>query len=178
MSSTIIYHQLGVCFPKAYTGHSEDLFAILEQSGASNSYEIGRGPNGCGRRTRDWSAAAFGTAEQVLLASIRSSGHCEGGMVKMRSASGYVTPEQYITKVRNLLKAAPANDITKGPILFKDGYVYGQFVLGRDTPDQKLVPIHDQAAIQELFRSEKFWDQVKTAYAWQYMKVSGPELRG
>ncbi len=178
MSSTIIYHQVGVCFPKKYTGQQEDLFAIFAQAGASNCFEMGNGPNGCGRRSRSWQANAFGTAAQVMRSSIQFAGSCEGGMLKFRSARGDVTPEQYILKARNLLKAAVANDITASPIPFKESYVNGNFVQRPGTPEETKVYFHDQAGMQALFKSEDFWKQVESSYAFNYLKASGPEIRG
>ncbi len=177
MSSSIMYHQIGVCFPKAYTGLPEDLFAIFAQAGSSNCFEYGRGPGGCGRASRSWQANAFGTAAQVMRSSIQFAGDCEGGGLKTRSASGYTTPEQYIVKVRNLLKAAKANDITAGPVPFKESYVNGHFFQNNGTPEETQVYFHDQAAMQALFQNEDFWKQVESQYAFSYMKTSGPDIR-
>lgn len=177
MSSTIIYHQIGVCFPKAYTGLTEDLFAIFAQAGASNCYEYGRTPGGCGRRSRSWQANAFGTAAQVMRSSIQFAGSCEGGMLKLGSASRGSTPEQYIVKARNLLKAARANDITASPVPFKEGHVNGHFFLNAGTPEETQVYFHDQAGMQALFQNEDFWKQVESKYAFNYLKTSGPEIR-
>lgn len=178
MSSTIIYHQVSVCFPKKYTGQQEDLFAIFAQAGESNCFEMGRGPGGCGRRSRSWQANAFGTAAQVMRSSIQFAGSCEGGMLKMRSARGDVTPEQYIVKARNLLKEAVKHDITFGPVPFKEGAVHGHFVLNKRTQEETQVYFHDQAGMQALFKSEDFWKQVESSYAFNYLKASGPEIRG
>ncbi len=176
MSSTIIYQQIGACFPSAYTGLSEDLFAIFAQAGASNCFECGSGHR-VGRRSRSWQANAFGTAAQVMRSTIQFAGGCEGGGLKLHTATGHVTPEQYIVKARNLLKAAKAHDITASPIAFKEGYVNGHFFQNAGAPEATQVYFHDQPAMQALFQKEDFWKQVESQYAFYYLKASGPEIR-
>lgn len=182
MSSTIIYHQLAVRFPKTFTGLDDDLYAIVAQMGSSNCFEMGSGRGGCGRRSRDWQALALGTASAVMRQSIEAAGSCEGGMLKVRHANGDVRPEQFITTARNLMKRADENDITLGPIRFKEGYVSVWF-MEPDTKtlasrDARKVYLSDQPAVREWLRSTAFAEHLQKLQPYSLLGVSGPEIRG
>jgi hypothetical protein len=53
-------------------------------------------PGGVGRRARYWPLASFGTREQVMRTVVYFSGDCEGGILKLRSASTGYDPETLI----------------------------------------------------------------------------------
>lgn len=176
MSTSIIYHQIALRFPKTFTGLAQDLFLIAAQAGSSNCYEASSM-----RRARSWQAMSFGTAEQIILRSIRTSSSCEGGALTVGSASVRITPEQYITKVRNLLKNADNHDITNGAVAFKDGFVTCQFVrmlpsIGAE-PKKELIHPHDQDALSALFSDSEFMEHTQSTYAYNFTNVIGPEIR-
>lgn len=184
MSYEIIYHQVGLKFPKAATGLPEDLLAIVVQMGSNNCYEISdRGRDGCGRRSRDWSAIAFGTHAQVMNQVIHFASYCEGGGVKMRSAGGHVTMESFITTMRNTLKKAEANDIMQGPIRFKDGYIScclstRPIAPATDREDPTFVALHKVDEFRALMSDPAYVSYLDTGHAaWNALDVSGPEVR-
>jgi hypothetical protein len=121
MSSTIIYHAVGMTLPPDLTGLDEDIFLIAAQMGDSNCYEISR-TGGNGRRSRSWSALHWGTADHIIEDAIRTGGGFEGGMIHLDHYRGYTSPEQYIRRCRRLL--AEARDRRGPSIQFKNGYVF------------------------------------------------------
>lgn len=173
MSSTIVYHQLAVRFPRAFIGLGEDLYAILAQAGSSNCYDH------TGRRSRSWQAIALGTASAVMRQSIDTAGSCEGGMLKVRHARGDVKPEQFITTARNLLKRAA--DITLGPVRFKEGYVTTWFTVPDDASGApgaaRKVYLTEQPSVHAWLASPEFARHLDTAHPYQLVGVSGPEIR-
>ncbi len=183
MSSDIIYHQLALRFGKDITGTPEDLYAIVTQIGSSNCYEMGNGPGVCGRRSRHWQALALGTAGEVLQEAIRISGSCEGGSLKMRHARGDVTPEQYITSARNMLKRAANHDVTRGPVPFKEGHIRCHFCVpvddGLGVPRKTSQSIYpsDGPALQTWLASVEFARWRSTVHPSYLLHVSGPEIR-
>lgn len=177
MSSSIIYHQLGVVFPREATGQAEDLFAIVGQVGPSNCYEYS------GRRTRSWQGDHFGTEAMVVKQAIEIASYCEGGSIKLRHMGATMTPEQYIARIRALLKKARTNNITLGAVPFKDGVISCYFE--DRLADPSVCPVNalvrheatDHQALKVLFGAPAFWESIETQYAHQYLKVRGPELR-
>lgn len=183
MSYDIIYHKVGLRFPKEAIGHSEDLFAIVVQIGSNNCYEFGNGPSGCGRRARDWSALAFGTRDQVMKQIIYFASYCEGGSVKMRSGRGNVTMETFITGMRNTLKKAEGNDITTGGIPYKEGVI--ACVLRQRVKDpatgeevEHNIGLNEIERVQALLQDPHFAANLESGHpAWGALKVWGPEIR-
>lgn len=180
MSSTIIYHMLAVTIPKDYTGLEQDLFAVLAQCGCSRTYESS---SGNARRVRAWQAWAFGTHEQVIDQTITEAGTCEGGGMSVGHHNSGTTPEQYITKVRNLLKKAESLDITRGPIPFKEGQVNMHFYRTvpatepAGEPQTEKVYLGDQADLQKLLHDPEFMQMTQRTYAYNFLKTTGPEIR-
>lgn len=183
MSSEIIYHKVGLKFPKQATGHREDLYAIVVQMGSSNCYESGKGPGGCGRRVRDWSALAFGTHDQVMKQVIYFASYCEGGSVTLRHRRGNVTMESFITGMRNTLKKAEGNDITLGGIPYKEGViacVLRQFVKDPETgkETEHNIGLNETDRVLALLQDPQFSASLDSGHpAWSALKVWGPEIR-
>lgn len=183
MSYEIIYHKVGLKFPKEATGHSEDLYAIVVQIGSNNCYEIGNGPGGCGRRARDWSALAFGTRDQVMKQVIYFASYCEGGSVKMRNGRGNTTMESFITAMRNTLKKAEGNDITLGGIPYKEGVI--ACVLRQRVKDPETgketehnIGLNETDRVLALLQDPQFAAGLESGHpAWSALKVWGPEIR-
>lgn len=179
MSSEIIYHQTCVRIPAEHAGTTEDLFVHAVQIGSSNCYEMGRNGRD-GRRSRSWQAIGFGTSADVLTWGIRSAGDTEGGMLKLGGASKWCTPEQYIRKVRSLLAEAATTDIRFGHT-YKGEHVGIRIEWREDTkPDAgKKVTGYDMSHSESV---KAFWSRYVTEEgpkrtAWNYFKVTGPELR-
>jgi len=129
MSSTIIYHMVGMRLKPELTGQVVDLFIIAAQIGESNCYEAG------GRRARSWDALHWGTAESVLADVIETAGGCEGGGLTLDRASKCVSPETYIRRGRRVLQEARtyrADEGALGGIPFGEGFV-------NVWPDQAIV---------------------------------------
>lgn len=179
MSSEIIYHQTCVRIPAEHAGTTEDLFVHAVQIGSSNCYEIAAHGK-CGRRSRSWQVIGFGTSTDVLTWGIRAAGDTEGGMLKMGSASKWCTPEQYIRKVRSLLAEAATTDIRRGHT-YKGEYV-GIHIEWREATDPdagKKVTGYDMHQPESV---KAFWaryvaEEGSKRTAWNYFKVTGPELR-
>ncbi len=179
MSSSIIYHSVGMFLSPSLTGFAQDLFLIAAQIGESNCFEIApRGGNG--RRSRSWQALHFGTYEDVLSDAIRLAGGFEGGGLKLdRYSGGDVKPETYIGRARRVLAAARDNDLTRGWIPYKDGHVHA--VPEKRTPkgdgnfDRETIgwDAHDQ--VREFIASTL--GDPSRGRAYNYFRVSGPELR-
>lgn len=120
MSSTIIYHVVGMRLKPELTGQDVDLFIIAAQIGESNCFEAG------GRRARSWDALHWGTGEAVLADVIETAGGCEGGGLTLDRASKCVSPESYIRRGRRVLEEARtyrANEGALGGIPFGDGFI-------------------------------------------------------
>lgn len=182
MSYEIIYHKVGLKLPKEATGHTEDLYAIVVQMGSNNCYEINpRG--GCGRRSRSWSAMAFGTRDQVMKQVIYFASYCEGGSLKMRHGRGGLTMESFITGMRHTLKQAEGNDITLGGMQYKDGVI--SCVLRQRTvdpatgrEDEQHIALHETDRVLALLRDPAYAAQLDSGHpAWPALKVWGPEIR-
>lgn len=183
MSYEIIYHKVGLKFPKEATGHSEDLYAIVVQIGSNNCYETGNGPGGCGRRAREWSALAFGTRSQVLKQVIHFASYCEGGSVTMRHGKGNVTMESFITGMRSTLKKAEGNDITRGGILYKEGVIacvlrerWTNPASGKE--EDRNIGLNETERVSALLRDKAFAAHLDSGQpAWSALKVWGPAIR-
>lgn len=172
MSSSIVYHAVGIKLPPAMTGQAQDLFVIAAQVGDSNVYEHG------GRRARSWSALHFGTHDDVLADAIALAGGFEGGGLKLdRYRGGDVPPERYIGRARRLLAAAHDNDLSSGWIPFKGGHV--SVALEKRGPggysDRELIA-WDEKERAHGFIAETLAD-AKRGRAYNYFRVYGPELR-
>lgn len=182
MSSTIIYHQLGLLFPKESTGRREDLFAIVAQAGASNCYEIRRDTGGNGRRSREWTVLALGSELQVMQQSIRIAGGFEGGGLKMRHMGGDIRPEQYIRTARGLLQRA--TNIMRGALPYKDGFIMCHFTIpprpdaGSNGARGQDVPLHEQAPLKAWLGSADFEQMLTAMRPSALLAVSGPSIRG
>ena len=113
MSSEIIYHQTVMRLPKTVSAMPHDLYFWLWQIGSSNCYEVDHNrPGSVGRRARAWSMASFGRREQVMRTAVYFAGDCEGGMLKLRSATTGCDPETLIRSVRRMLgEADKASDL-------------------------------------------------------------------
>ena len=173
MSSTIIYHMVGMLMPTSLTGHDQDLVLIAAQMGESNCFEFGRN-GGNGRRSRGWNALHWGTPDEVLTDIIQTAGGFEGGGLKLDSARGDVTPEFYIGRGKRVLKQAPSNDLGLGPVRFRDGYVH-PYLLDRSGEKKVSVDWKDRAAV--LACISRIRSEPMTHRPYYYLDVSGPELR-
>jgi hypothetical protein len=177
MSSEIIYHQTVMRMPKAVYGTPQDVYFWLWQIGSSNCYESDhKRPGGVGRRARSWQLASFGTRQQVMRTAIYFAGDCEGGMLKLRSASTGCDPETLIRSVRRLLAEADKTQLMdwsyKGQLL--------RFTLrSRQNPQ-------DSTSTEKAYSSDEFtaffedhpgWLQQQITNASRYARVHGPEMR-
>jgi hypothetical protein len=178
MSSSIIYHSVGLFLPPALTGFAQDLFVIAAQIGDSNCYECApRGGNG--RRARSWQALHFGTHDDVLSDAIRLAGGFEGGGLKLdRYGGGDVTPETYIGRARRVLAAARENDLSRGWIPFKDGHVHA--LPEKRTPkgegfDRETIGWDSRDQVRDFIAATV--GDPSRGRAYNYFRVTGPELR-
>lgn len=170
MSSTLIYEKLAIKLSAEQYGTNEDQYLIIEQAGASNCYEYGNGPDGCGRRSRNWQACAFGTAKEVMLQEIRSASYCAGDALKNKVMTNAFTPSSYIKKSRKLL--TKAIDYTFGnSIPFKDGHIYCHPAV-----EGKSVTIDDYLE-SDIFRTlgARLTDKGYNPYS--DFNIHGPECR-
>jgi hypothetical protein len=78
------------------------LAAVL--TGSNNTY-VGK------QRTRRWQVQYLGTEVQVLQQAVYFAAACEGGMCKPKGRD--CAPEDYIRRIRNLLKDAPSENDTR-----------------------------------------------------------------
>lgn len=175
MSSTIIYHAVGMTLPSTLTGLDQDTFLIAAQTGDSNCYEISRG-GGPGRRSRSWSALHWGTEQGVIEDAIRVAGSFEGGMMHLDHYHGYASPEQYIRRCRRLLNEARGRRDSVIP--FKGGCVYAAPQKRTPRPgstfamDEELFEWQDPRAREMLLGA-----MVAKPRPYNLFRVSGPELR-
>jgi hypothetical protein len=179
MSSSIIYHSVGMLLPPALTGFSQDLFLIAAQIGESNCYEYAPG-GGNGRRSRSWEALHFGTEHDVIADAIRLAGGFEGGTLKLdRYRGGDVRPETYISRARRILASARDHDLSRGSIRFKDGHVYAVPEIrkprGNGGFDRKTIGWDNRDVVRE-FIAATVGDPAR-GRAYNFFRVSGPELR-
>jgi hypothetical protein len=179
MSSTIIYHQIIGRIPKDHAGTSEDLFLLMAQMGCSNCYENGRNGRD-GRRAREWSVVSFGTANQVMALGMKLSGDCEGGMLKMGSASKHSTPETYVRKLRTMLKDAQTTDLIEGGIRYQGLDVRAAISWREIKLEGQAVRTPYNLHSQESFRT--FYQRYQqanghTGTAYRFFEAFGPELR-
>lgn len=178
MSSEIIYHQMVTRLPAQPSANEQDLYFYMAQAGSSNCFEIDyRSPGKCGRRSRAWNLIAMGTRAQVLSTAIMLAGDCEGGMLKIGSASAYAAPEKLIRKVRKLLDEAQNTDLRYGisykgePVTLtlkvKDGATDKDRLLDSFRPPEMadFLAAHAERLAQKAF----------VAYAMA--NVHGPEMR-
>jgi len=106
MSTTCIYKAMAVRVPAALAQQPDDQFLLIELVGSNNCYEQS------GRRARSWQITASGPEEVIIADAIYCAGGFVGGMLVYGNfgASGRIGPDQYIAKVRSLLKCAEAVD--------------------------------------------------------------------
>ena len=106
MSTTCIYKAMAVRVPAAMAQQPVDQFLLIELVGSNNCYEHS------GRRARSWQITASGPEEVIIADAIYCAGGFVGGMVVYGNfgASGCIGPDEYIAKVRRLLKRADAVD--------------------------------------------------------------------
>ena len=178
MSSEIIYHQAITRLPADISTHAEDLYLHLVQQGSSNCYESDyRRPHGVGRRARAWGLMSMGTHRQVLNTAIYIAGDCEGGMLKLGSATAASSPEQHIRKARRLLLEASQLDL-------RDGIVYKGYPIrvtlkawNRITDKDDFFEINHPGEFKEFLalHSDVFENEV--VLASNMAKVQGPEMR-
>jgi hypothetical protein len=102
MSTTCIYKAVAVRVPATIAQQPADQFLLIELVGSNNCYEHS------GRRARSWQITASGPEEVIIADAIYCAGGFVGGMVVFGSfgSSGHIDPEEYIAKVRRLLKRA------------------------------------------------------------------------
>lgn len=171
MSSEIIYHQAIERLPTQCTGLHVDLYFWMWQIGSSNCYESDhQRPGGVGRRARSWKMASFGTREQVMRTAIWMAGDCEGGMLKLRSASTGIQPETLIRSVRKLLADADKTDGQKNR--FGDGGLH--FSLRRPASGEIAEKTYER--VEDFFLDHPHWLSQKINYASSNARVSGPRL--
>jgi hypothetical protein len=175
MSTSIIYHRIGLCFPADMTGHGEDVFAIVGQVGSSNCYESS------GRRARSWSALHFGTHAQVMRDVIDWAAAFEGGMVVMRTMSDRTLPEGYISSSRAVLKKAKDHNMMHGAIPYKGQSLGCHFVTwvpdpATGKPREQSIGTHETDRVRALMADPAFWRRVEERQAFEYLSVSGPRL--
>lgn len=106
MSTTCIYKAMAVRVPAAMAQQPVDQFLLIELVGSNNCYEHS------GRRARSWQITASGPEEVIIADAIYCAGGFVGGMVVYGNfgASGCIGPDEYIAKVRRLLKRAETVD--------------------------------------------------------------------
>ena len=106
MSTTCIYKAMAVRVPAAMAQQPVDQFLLIELVGSNNCYESS------GRRARSWQITASGPEEVIIADAIYCAGGFVGGMVVYGNfgASGCIGPDEYIAKVRRLLKRAETVD--------------------------------------------------------------------
>jgi len=174
MSSTIIYHMVGMLMPTTMTGQEQDLILIAAQMGESNCFEMGLGGRN-GRRSRGWDALHWGTSDEVLADIVRMAGAFEGGGLKLDRASGDVSPEFYIGRGKRILKQAQDNSLAHGPVAYRDGYVH-PYLRDRGTNNSSdTVDWKDRDAVSAFITRVR--SEGMTHRSWYYFHVSGPELR-
>lgn len=178
MSSEIIYHQEVTRLPANANVHAEDLYFHLVQMGSSNCYECDhRRPGGNGRRSRSWNLISMGTRAQVLNTAILLAGDCEGGMLKLGSASASATPEQHIRKVRKLLANAESKDLRNG-IAYKGHAVYITLKAKDPATNQdRFFDFVNPGEIREFLSAHADRLAEKVVVAWGMANISGPEMR-
>lgn len=175
MSSTIIYHAVGMTLPSSLTGLDQDTFLIAAQVGESNCYEISRG-GGPGRRSRSWSALHWGTENCVIEDAIRLGGSFEGGWIHLDHYRGYASPEQYIRRCRRLLNEARGRRASS--IQFKGECVYAVPLKRTPRPgsswamDDESFEWHDPRTREMLSGA-----LAEKPRPYNLFRVSGPELR-
>lgn len=101
MSSEIIYRLQAVKISKEFTGDYDDNFIMLAEIGSSNCWEVGRN-----RRSRDWTMLHAGQHYRSIARCCELAADCEGGMLKMGSASKWCKPEQLLRAWRKALETA------------------------------------------------------------------------
>jgi hypothetical protein len=102
MSSTCIYKEFAAKLPAEIHGQNVDQFLLVSLVGDSNCYTYS------GKRSRSWTVQAVGTDHMIIADAIVSSRGFESGGLYFGNfgSSGYLLPEQYIAKVRRMIKNA------------------------------------------------------------------------
>lgn len=167
MSSEIVYHHT-VSRVACHKASAPALYAWMWQIGPSNCYE-----SGTNRRSRSWQLAAFGSREQVLRTAIYFAGDCEGGMLKYRSANGFVKPETFIASVRGLLKRADRAD---QPAMQFRGHGLQLTLVQRDTMGS-ITERYRIDAVEEFLNAVPDYLDVRVVPGSRFGVVVGPEMR-
>ena len=176
MSSEIIYHQTVMRMPAAASNLANDVYFWLWQIGSSNCYEVDYNrPGGIGRRSRSWQLASFGSREQVMRTAIYFSGDCEGGMLKLRSATAYCEPETLIRSMRRLLTLADREPMTlayKGrPLTFT------LRSLQSGTGTTGIHKVYEPEDVSDFLADHPEWLGQRVTPASSYARVHGPDMR-
>lgn len=102
MSSSCIYKEFAAKLPAEVHGGNNDHFMLISLAGDSNCYTHS------GKRARSWYIQSVGSALMIIADAITvSSGFDRGGLFFGNfGSSGSLLPEQYIAKVRRMLKHA------------------------------------------------------------------------
>lgn len=102
MSSTCIYKEFAAKIPADLHGQNEDQFLLVSLVGESNCYTYS------GKRARSWTVQAVGTGHMIIADAIVASRGFESGGLYFGNfgSSGILLPEQYIAKVRRMIKNA------------------------------------------------------------------------
>jgi len=102
MSSTCIYKEFAAAIPADIHGQNEGQFLLASLVGDSNCYTHS------GKRSRSWTIQAIGTEHMIIADAIVSSRGFESGGLYFGNfgSSGSLLPEQYIAKVRRMIKNA------------------------------------------------------------------------
>jgi hypothetical protein len=102
MSSTCVYKEFAAKIPANLHEQNEDQFLLVSLVGDSNCYTHS------GKRSRSWTVQAVGTANMLIAdAIVASRGFESGGLYYGNfGPSGSLLPEQYIAKVRRMIKNA------------------------------------------------------------------------
>jgi hypothetical protein len=99
MSYEISYRRQAFVLPTGATGHYDDLFFLLEETGSNNCYD----PDSK-RRARNWCCTAAGAKWECLAEVTRMAAACCGGSLVLYGRRG-TAPEQYIRAWRKAMAA-------------------------------------------------------------------------
>lgn len=165
MSTQIYYEMVVARIPGDFFGSLEDMFIQLTLDGSSNTY--------CGdKRVRRWHIESFGNREEIIANAIAHAKYFDNGCSRWKSngASGYITAQQWIRKVRTAVdKAAEWNPELWGVTFGQQGTIS---LSGLNELAGK-----DQADIVRFFYNliiDASRDMSRPLQFFEYVRVNGP----
>lgn len=164
MSTHIVHEVKLVRLSSLELDSNKDLYAVLMLSGASNTYS-GWGANA--KRARDWGMAYLGCESDVIAWAIARAEEFGGGCAVWRSmgASGRITPQQWISKMRKAIGAA--EDLVLPSPESNSGVTGALWLAAKG--EFALSSLREALKQAHSFTLEKPGDPT-----WHFLKVTGP----